>query len=173
MSSYARPTTDQIINRSGINTRMERYVQGDLVTSLTGLIPDAETRTALAVSEALFTAGDLTAFQAAALEIAVSCRVIADFLDRLADEAASRTYAPRERVDPAELMALSEKYELKAERYDRLAMGTGSDEGTQEGILPFLIAEGVDPNGLNLTPAGKLELLDERSNILAGRRFAW
>lgn len=136
--SYTRPSVDQIINRSGINTRMERYVQGDLVTSLTNLIPDAETRTALAVTEAVFASTTLTAYQVLALQIAVSYRVISTFLLRVADQWASGTQAPRERINPEELVTLATNYEDRAVTYDQLVLGVVKEEEPELPTSPLL-----------------------------------
>lgn len=165
VNSYVSPSADDIRNRTGINTHIENLTLDQLNAALLSLLQDAETRTALAVLPAdLFDSTTLHPRQVSAFQIAVSYRVGADYLRRVASERVSGTQAPRMMEIAAALREQADALEAEAERYDRLAALIGGEEGTETEPLPFLGVAGVDPNSVSVPPSRRLELLDDRTD---------
>jgi hypothetical protein len=141
--NYASPTAAEIRLRTGLNGDIEDLSDAELDAKLVSLRADAEVKAALSVGLDLWSSATLTGFQVVALQAAVSYRVGAAYLRRIASEKTTGTEEPitMEEADSLRLQAslwdsLEGEPAGEAQTWDDLARGedaaTAEDVGTLE-----------------------------------------
>lgn len=81
-AAYSSPDVEYVKLRTAVNTYLEGVSSGDMDTTLAALIPSAEAKVALRVTEAVFYSSTLTIRKAQALKDAVALRTGAAYLRR-------------------------------------------------------------------------------------------
>lgn len=80
VGGYRSPTAGEVILRTGLSPDIEALTADQFAAKLASLIPDAEARTAVSVTEAIFDSTTLTPRQVTLLQRAVSLRTGANYL---------------------------------------------------------------------------------------------
>lgn len=172
VGAYYSPTAADIKRRTGVNRLIDQVTDAQLDATLLLLLPDAELRSALAVTPEFFDSTTLTARQVTALQVAVSKRTGAEYLRGIATEKVTATHSPLLMETAAAILAAADALEVEAEAYDRLAVGAPAVDGdggtgVVVGPIPTLTAGTFEPGSLVYTPAERLAQLDERDDIPA------
>jgi hypothetical protein len=138
-TTYSAPTAELIRRRTGVNPDIDGLSLPDFDAALLELLPDAEVRTALAVTPAVFDAPALTARQVAALQIAVSKRAGADYLRRIASKVVSGTETQILVEDAEAWRAQADALDAEAIVYDDLVRGVVTEDAAlgslQTGVI--------------------------------------
>lgn len=167
MPSYAAPTGEQVMARTGLN----RLVTDDatdeaFITYLEDeLVPQAEMLAALSVGETTFDSGSLTSRQAAALTFAVAYRTAALWLRYAATQKVTGTHEPLLMEDTDEIIAAAEAMEKSAESLESLA-GSGVASSEDAPFAGFSASSsGFTRESDDRSPSEKNLLTDERDDI--------